>query len=356
MKSRIEALKEMMAKKKLDGYLVANERSIFYFTGAIGANLLLIPREGQSILYVYSVNYNSVKDEAKNCIIEKLEKREDFTKKPTEKIKDLKLKNVGFDTLNAETFLQFRKLLRGKARLKPKSELVWNLRKVKDEEEIKLIRKAAEITSRAMEKAYEIVQPGMTEIEAVAEIEYEMRKAGAWGYAFETLLASGPRTAYCHGYCTEKKIKKGELVVIDLGAVYKGYRADMTRTLVVGKPSKKQEKIFSIVKEAQEKAFQSVKSGKKAKDIDAIARNFIKEAGYGEYFVHGLGHGVGLNVHEPPTLNSQSKDRLKAGNVVTIEPGIYIPGFGGVRIEDTVLVKRRGAERLTKGPYALTLR
>ena len=345
----------MMTKKKLDGYLVANERSIFYFTGAIGANPLLIPREGQSILYVYSVNYNSVKDEAKNCIVEKLEKREDFTKKPTEKIKDLKLKNIGFDTLNAETFLQFRKLLRGKARLKPKSELVWNLRKVKDKEEIKLIRKAAEITSRAMEKAYEIVQPGMTEIEAVAEIEYEMRKAGAWVYAFETLLASGPRTAYCHGYCTEKKIKKGELVVIDLGAVYKGYRADMTRTLVVGKPSKKQEKIFNIVQEAQEKAFQSVKSGKKAKDIDAIARNFIKDAGYGEYFVHGLGHGVGLDIHELPTLNSQSKDRLKAGNIVTIEPGIYIPGFGGVRIEDTVLVKRRGAERLTKGPYTLTL-
>ena len=355
MKERIRALRDVTVKKKLDGFLIMNERSIFYFTGAIGANLLLIPNKGQNILYVYSVNYNSVKDEAKNCIVEKLEKREDLTKKPTEKIKDLKLKNIGFDTLNAETFLQFRKLLRGKARLKSKSELVWNLRKVKDEEEIKLIRKAAEITSRAMEKAYEIVQPGMTEIEAVAEIEYEMRKAGAWGYAFETLLASGPRTAYCHGYCTEKKIKKGELVVIDLGAVYKGYRADMTRTLVVGKPSKKQEKIFNIVREAQEKAFQSVKSGKKAKDIDAIARNFIKEAGYGEYFVHGLGHGVGLNVHEPPTLNSESKDKLKAGNVVTIEPGIYIPGFGGVRIEDTVLVKRRGAERLTKGPYALTL-
>ena len=355
MRERIRALRDLMVKKKLDGFLIINERSIFYFTRAIGANSLLIPNEGQSILYVYSVNYNSVKNEAKNCIIEKLEKREDFTKKLAEKIKDLKLKNIGFDTLNVETFLQFRKLLRGKARLKPKSELVWNLRKVKDEEEIKLIQKAAEITSRAMEKAYEIVQPGMTEIEAVAEIEYEMRKAGAWGYAFETLLASGPRTAYCHGYCTEKKIKKGELVVIDLGAVYKGYRADMTRTLVVGKPSKKQEKIFNIVREAQEKAFQSVKSGKKAKDIDAIARNFIKEAGYGEYFVHGLGHGVGLDVHEPPTLNSESKDRLKAGNVVTIEPGIYIPGFGGVRIEDTVLVKRRGAERLTKGPYALTL-
>jgi len=355
LEGRVEALKEGMAKKKLDGYLVANGRSIFYFTGAIGANLLLVPREGQNILYVYSVNYNSVKNEAKNCIVEKLEKREDITKKPIEKIQDLNLRNIGFDTLNVEAFLQFRKFLRGKARLKPKSELVWNLRKVKDEEEVKLIRKAAEITSRAMQKAYEIVQPGMTEIEAVAEIEYELRKAGAWGYAFETLLASGPRTAYCHGYCTEKKIKKGELVVVDLGAVYKGYRADMTRTLVAGKPSRKQEKIFNIVREAQERAFQSTRAGRKAKELDEIARNTVKEAGYGEYFVHGLGHGVGLDIHEPPTLSSQSKDRLKAGNIVTIEPGIYIPEFGGVRIEDTVLVKRRSSEKLTRGPYTLTL-
>ncbi|RLI21375.1 hypothetical protein DRO54_03885 [Candidatus Bathyarchaeota archaeon] len=355
MAERIEKLREGMTKKRIDGFLIMNERNIFYFTGAIGANLLLIPRDGENILYVYSVNYNSVNDEAKNCIVEKLEKREDLTKKSAKKIQDLKLKNIGFDSLSVESFIQFRRLLRGKAKLKPKSELVWNLRKVKDEKEIELIQKAAEITSKAMQKAYEIVQPGMTEIEATAEIEYEMRKAGAWGYAFETLLASGPRTAYCHGYCTEKKIEKDELVVIDLGAVYKGYRADMTRTLVVGKPSKKQEKIFNIVKEAQERAFQSVKSGKKAREVDAVARNFIKEAGYGEYFVHGLGHGVGLDVHEPPTLNSESKDRLKAGNVVTIEPGIYIPGFGGVRIEDTVLVKRRNAERLTKGPYTLTL-
>ena len=355
MKERIKALKETMAKKKLDGFLVMDEKSIFYLTKAMGANFLIIPREGQNFLYVYSVNYEAVKREAENCVVELIKRGEKITKKAAEKIENLKIRNVGFDTLTAEMFLQLRKLLRGKAKLKHKSELIWELRKVKDKEELELMKKAAEITSIGMRTAYEVLRPGMTEIEVAAEIEYAMRKAGSWGLAFDTIVASGSRSTYPHGWCTDKKIKKGELVVVDIGATYRNYRADMTRTLVAGKPSKKQEKIFNIVKEAQEKAFQSVRSGKKARDVDAVARKIIEDAGYGEYFVHGLGHGVGLEIHEPPTLNSQSKDRLKAGNVVTVEPGIYIVGFGGVRIEDTVLVKRRGAERLTKGPYTLTL-
>jgi Xaa-Pro dipeptidase len=143
------------------------------------------------------------------------------------------------------------------------------------------------------------------------------------------------------------------LVVVDIGAAYKYYRSDMTRTIVAGKPSDKQIRLHKIVKEAQEKAFRTVKPKAKAREVDKAAREVIDEAGYGEYFVHGLGHGVGLEVHEPPTLNSESKDKLTIGNVVTIEPGIYIVGFGGIRIEDTVLVRRGVAERFTDGPYAL---
>jgi Xaa-Pro dipeptidase len=140
-------------------------------------------------------------------------------------------------------------------------------------------------------------------------------------------------------------------VVIDFGAVYKSYRSDVTRTLVAGKPSEKQRKLHEIVQKAHEKAFQAIKPNVKARDVDAVARRIIEEAGYSEFFVHGLGHGVGLDIHEPPTLNTVSKERLQVGNVVTDEPGIYLIGYGGVRIEDTVLVTKDGAEKLTIGPY-----
>jgi len=143
------------------------------------------------------------------------------------------------------------------------------------------------------------------------------------------------------------------LVVVDFGAVYRNYRSDMTRTLVAGKPSEKQLKLHAIVKRAQEEAFAAIKPKAKTRDVDAVARNIIEAESYGECFVHGLGHGVGVDIHEPPTLNTASKERLQVGNVVTDEPGIYLPGYGGVRIEDTVLVVTNGAEKLTKGPYGL---
>jgi Xaa-Pro dipeptidase len=187
-----------------------------------------------------------------------------------------------------------------------------------------------------------------------AEIEYAMRKQGSYGTAFETIVASGSCSAFPHGVCSDRKIRKGDLVVIDVGAAYKFYRSDMTRTLVAGKPSEKQTKIYNIVKTAQEKAFETLKLNVKAADVDGVARKIIADAGYGEYFVHSLGHGVGLEVHEPPTLSPESKEVLAAGNVVTVEPGIYLVGYGGVRIEDTVLVQRNGAEKLTNGPYALS--
>ena len=254
---------------------------------------------------------------------------------------------------NVADYLKLVKVLRGIARIKIENEPVRALRRVKDEEELELMRRAGELTSEGMNAAYEAVKPGVREYEVAAEIEYAMRKKGSWGTAFETIVASGVRSSFPHGRCTDRKIKKGDLVVVDIGATYKYYRSDMTRTIVAGKSSAKQKKIYEIVRLAQENAFQAVKPKTKARDVDAIARKVIEDAGYGEYFVHGLGHGVGLEVHEPPALSQKSKDRLAVGNVVTIEPGIYIMGFGGIRIEDTVLVRERKAEKFTKGPYTL---
>lgn len=354
MKNPIHNMRESMEKKQLDGFLVADETNMLYFTGFLGAARLLISSQGESILYVYGVNYEAAREMAKNCKVELVKRGEDADKKAVKAVKRFRLKDLGFDMLDVSTFSKLKKNLKGLG-FKPNSQMVWELRKVKDETEIGYIRKAAQITDCGVKKAAEVIKPGMREYEVAAEVEYAMRRLGSEGTAFDTIVASGPKSAYPHGGCTNKKIRKGELIQFDIGARYQGYSADSTRTFLVGKPTPKQEKIYDVVREAQEKAFQEIRNGAKARQVDAASRQIIKKHGFGEYFVHGLGHGVGLAVHEPPTLNSASKDILKTGNVVTDEPGIYVVGYGGVRIEDTVLVKRDGAERLTTAPYDLVV-
>lgn len=351
---RIEALKRKAFEEKgFDGFLITNEANILYFAGFPGAICLLFPKNGENTLYVYGVNYEQAKAEGKGFRVELVRRDENLAAKVAAQIKDLSIKKLAFDTLTYENYRGLVKFLRGKAKLKPQGKLIWELRKVKALEEIELMRKSGELTCEGMKAAYEVIRPGIREYEAAAEIEYAMRRKGSWGTAFDTIVASGVRSAFPHGGCTDKEIREGDLVVVDIGASYRYYRSDMTRTLVAGKPSEKQRRLYEIVKAAQQKAIQTLRAKEKAKDIDTVARKIIEEAGYGEYFVHSLGHGVGLEVHEPPILGQQSKDRLAVGNVVTIEPGIYIVGFGGIRIEDTVLIRESGGEKLTDGWYNL---
>jgi len=351
---RIEALRHLAFEKKgFDGFLITNEANLLYFTGFPGAACLLIPKTGKGIIYVYGVNYEQAKAEGKAFKVELVKYGENLLDKIVAQVRTLKINKLAVDAVSVENYRGLARRLRGKAKLKIQTGMVWELRKVKDEEELKLMRKAAELTSEGMKTAYEVIKPGIKEYEVAAEIEYAMRRRGSWGTSFDTIVASGVRSAFPHGGCTDRKIRRGDLVVVDIGAVYKYYCSDMTRTMVAGKPSGKQKKIYEIVRKAQEKAFEATKPKAKAKDLDAIARKVIDDAGYGEYFVHSLGHGVGLEIHEQPRLSRESKDKLTAGNVITIEPGIYIVGFGGIRIEDTILVRKRGAEKLTKGPYTL---
>jgi Xaa-Pro aminopeptidase len=351
---RVNALKqEAFEQKGFDGFLVANEINMLYFTGCPGLACVLIPKTDASSVHVYNVNYIQAKAEAKGFQVELVERGENLMEKIANQVKAFKIRKLAVDSLSYENYHSIANKVKGKTKLKIQGKLVWELRKVKDEKELELMRKAGELTSEGMKVAYEVMKPGIRECEVAGEIEYAMRKKGSWGTAFETIVASGARSAYPHGGCTEREIRKGDLVVVDVGASYHHYRSDMTRTLVAGKPSAKQKKIHEIVRLAQEKACQAVKPKAKARDIDTVARKTIEAAGYGEYFMHGLGHGVGLEVHEPPTLNQVSKDRLTIGNIVTIEPGIYLVDFGGFRIEDTVLVQKGKAEKFTKGPYAL---
>jgi len=345
-------LRSSLEKKELEGYIVTNESNILYFTDFLGEARLLIPRDGENRLYVYGVNYERARQTAKNCFVELVKWGEKAHLTVADHARNLNLRRLGFDAIDASVFLRLSRALKG-VKLDAQGKLIWELRKVKDEAELKRIRKASELTSEGMKTALETVKPGLREYEVAAEIEYAMRRAGSDGVAFDTIVASGVRSAFPHGGCTDRRILKGDLVVIDVGAKYRHYRSDLTRTVTAGKPSPRQTRIYEVVKDAQRRAFESLRAGVKACDVDAVARQIIERDGYGEFFVHGLGHGVGLDVHEPPGLNPENDEALKAGNVVTVEPGIYIVDFGGVRIEDTVLVHRNRAERLTEAPYNL---
>jgi len=191
-------------------------------------------------------------------------------------------------------------------------------------------------------------RPGIKENDIAAEIDYQMKKKGADKPSFDTIVVSGEKSAMPHGKPGERRLKKGDFVTLDFGAVYKGYHADFTRTVVIGKASKKQKKIYEIVKKAQEEAINRIKPGMLCKEADSIAREVIKKEGYGKYFGHSLGHGVGLEIHELPRLSFLSNSKIRENSVVTIEPGVYLPDFGGVRIEDTVVVRKNGIEVLTK--------
>lgn len=353
MKSRVETLRSLFESENIDGYLVSNGINIRYFTGFLGGSRLLVPKEDTCTLCVPLVNYEAAREYVRDVDVELVSMEEDVDKKVTEHIKRLRVKCLGFDSMDASVYLKFKEAVKG-VDIKPMSNLVWSLRKVKDEEELRFMKKAADVTSLGMKKAYEIIKPGLKERELASEIEYEMRREGSDGVAFDTIVASGAHSASPHGGCGDREITEGDIVVIDIGAKYRDYCADLTRTVVVGHPSPKQTDLYSIVMCAQEVALKYLKADVKASKVDAAARESISETGYGACFAHGLGHGVGLEIHEPPTLNPKSEETLQAGNVITVEPGVYIPGFGGIRIEDTVLVEKDEAEKLTEAPCTLS--
>lgn len=351
--TRIDRLREASAnQKKPANYAVFNQHNITYFANTSSATALLITENGENILYASTVNYEQAKAEAENVAVECLRRGENVLERIGKQVGSASL---CVDVLSIESWRALGKALNGENRLEADSQLIRDLRKIKDPQEISLIREACRIADIGMKTAQEVIRPGIKEKEVAAEAEYAMRKAGSDGVAFDTIVASGHCCAYPHGTFLEKTIHEGDLVVVDLGAKWRFYHSDITRTFVVGKHSEKQAKMFEAVKLAQKSAFKATAPDVWAKDVDACARLVIAEAGFGDFFVHNLGHGVGLEVHEAPVLSPDSKDLLEVGNVLTIEPGVYLPGYGGVRVEDTVLVKEDGAEKLTLIPYTLSL-
>jgi Xaa-Pro aminopeptidase len=238
----------------------------------------------------------------------------------------------------------------GRARWVAAENLVERLRAIKDVGEIARMREAAELISRVFEDTIPLIRPGVRELEVAAELEYRMKRSGAEGPSFETIVASGPRSAWPHARPTSKRLEKNELVVLDQGAILRAYCSDMTRTVFLGRSSKKVRLMYRAVLEAQEAAKNAVRPGSEAGNADRAARNVLKNYGFAKYFTHSTGHGLGLEVHEMPRLGRGDRTLLEEGMVVTVEPGVYVEGFGGIRIEDDVVVTSNGAQDLTTAP------
>jgi Xaa-Pro aminopeptidase len=235
-----------------------------------------------------------------------------------------------------------------KIKVAPVNNMVEKLRTVKSADEVEKIRKAVAMNEQVFQEVYRKITPGLTEREAAAAIESVMMHKGAEGAAFPTIVAGGPNAAVPHAVPTDRPLQKGETIIVDMGLKLNGYCSDMTRTIVLGKTDKRIQKTVRLVRKAQKAAIKAIKGGVLAKDADSAARKIIADAGFGNNFGHGLGHGVGLAVHEAPSLNRLRRNRLKPGMVITVEPGVYIPGWGGVRLENMVVVEEKGCKVLNR--------
>jgi len=352
-KRRIEKLRENLMSKKLDGFLLINTEhsdsaNLRYLTGFAGSFGILVVTKDQEILLTDSRYLERVKQETFGQGLEIHEVKGKFTEGLAELLQELKLKQLGINSLNTSLYIYNE--LKGKlnsVKLVPLEGPVELLRRCKDEDELDHIKKAVKLTDEAFLYILDQVKLGMTERELAWELEKYMRRDGTGELAFPIIVASGPNSALPHALSSFRKIKEGDLLLLDFGARYDGYCADMTRVVAIGKVSDEQKKIYSIVLEAQERALLNIKAGMKGKEADQIAREVIEKAGYGENFGHGLGHGIGLEGHEVPRLSPQGEDELQPGMTVTVEPGIYLPGWGGVRIEDLVVIEKDGCRILT---------
>ncbi len=352
MDQRIQQLRSQFSSLKIDAFLVTFQPHLRYLSGFSGsAGIGLVTHHG--CFLITDGRYSSqVRKEARGWRI---------VITPFSLFDGLQQRNllrtglrVGFDgnTLVLSQFQQLKKLF-PKVIFLPKVECIEKIAAVKDPQEIATIKKAVAITDKVFSEILSLLKPGVTELDIAAEISYRQRKQGAEADAFETIVASGERSALPHGRATSKTIRKGDLVTLDFGCVVDGYHSDLTRTVAVGKPKPEAKKIYTIVHDAQQRAIEAAKSGMKAKELDAVARRYIREQGYDKYYRHSLGHGLGLQIHEAPRISVMSSSVLETGNVVTIEPGIYLPNFCGVRIEDDVVITNGSCQVLTQSPKHL---
>lgn len=340
---KFDKIQQLLERESLDALLVMsaeNRRYLSEFTGSSGA--LIITKESRFLMsdFRYKAQGAEQAEEFEFILQEKglLESIVSF-------MNSKGLKRIGFEGehVNYNTYSQLSKSFD----VVPLTGEVERIRLIKTDEELDLIIKACEIADQSYEYILTYVKAGMTELEVKNELEAHMTSLGASGPSFDTIVASGHRGALPHGVASDKVIEDGDMVTLDFGAWYKGYASDITRTFAVGSVSPEMEEIYNIVLESQLKSLDEIKAGMTGKEADSIARDVISAKGHGEHFGHSLGHGLGLEVHELPGLSQKSTMTLEPGMVITIEPGIYVDGLGGVRIEDDAVVTEKGLKKLT---------
>jgi Xaa-Pro aminopeptidase len=350
---KLEKLRSSFSINGIDGILITspyNRRYISNFTGTAGV-VLISSEQAQFI-----TDFRYIEQASKQCEgFEIIRFSETIPKEVAQQVKKLGIQRLGIeeDYLTLSSYKLYEKEI--DAELVPVSGVIEKLRLLKTDAEIKILKEAADIADAAFKHILDFIRPGKTELEVANELEFFMRKAGATSSSFDTIVASGYRSALPHGVASEKVIEKGDMVTLDYGAYYKGYVSDITRTVAVGEPDSKLKNIYNIVLEAQQQGMEGIKPGITGKQADALTRDYISEKGYGEYFGHSTGHGIGLEVHEGPSLSMKSDIVLEPGMVVTCEPGIYIPGLGGVRIEDDTLITKDHNEALTHSAKELII-
>ena len=353
---RIGKLAKIMRERNFDGALISPGSNLYYLTGLkiheAGERLtvLVVNSEGDFHLLAPSLYENTLKDLPVTFWRD--------GENPYEKLSTI-MDELGINdgkvlvenTMRADWLIEI--LRNSKVKPHPLSNVMKELRMRKDNGEIRLMEKAAKVADDVFEEILSWDPVGMTERELALKIELAIRERSD-GISFEPIVASGENGANPHHEPGERKLRRGDMVILDYGAKWKGYCSDITRTIALGKPDEKLVEIYEVVREAQERAFQAVREGVKAKEIDGTARGTIEKAGYGKYFTHRTGHGLGLDVHEEPYIGPDGEVILENGMTFTIEPGIYVPNLGGVRIEDDVVVERRG-RRLTRTERELTV-
>ena len=347
MTNRVEKL-----RKKLnmgEGVLISSKANIFYYSGFTSEDGMLYISKDKAALLTDSRYTLQAKLEAPDFEAV-INKTKEYLKEITE---DKIYIEENYLTVKNREMLEASL---GSKELAGGQSLISELRQIKDEDEIKRIKAAEDLGSEGFRHILGFLKPGVKERDIALELEFFMRKNGASSLSFDTICASGVRSAMPHGTASDKEIKTGELVTLDFGCILDGYCSDMTRTVIVGHPSdEKQIEIYNTVLNAQKAALDILASGVHCAEADKAARDLIKNAGYGDCFGHSLGHSLGIEIHENPNLSEKSKDILKPGNVVTVEPGIYIENFGGVRIEDVVVITEKGYINLTTSDKELII-
>ncbi|MCM1287393.1 MAG: aminopeptidase P family protein [Clostridium sp.] len=362
MKDKIDVLRKIMEEKKQDALLLTDGYNIHFISGYAGhegcmlvtggAAYILTDSRYTEMVTIQAPDYTCIDIASKGYAKTVRELLEGLFNNPKRKL------NVGFENLHISynMYDKFCRELTDMAELNGLDDAVSNLRRVKTADEIEMLAKAEAIGDKAFAHMLTFIEEGMTEKEAALELEYTMKSLGASGLSFDTIVASGKNSSLPHAVPTDKVITRGDFVTMDFGCIYEGYCSDMTRTIMMGEePEGEKLAVYNTVLLAQTEALKSVKAGAKCSDVDAVARNIIADAGYGDYFGHGLGHGVGLYIHEEPRFSQKCDYILEPGVCITVEPGIYLPGKFGVRIEDMIIVTEDGYRNLAASTKALII-